>query len=256
MTESPLQGQTAVVTGGARGLGLAMASALARHGADVALMDRLDAVHASAQELAATTGRRIVGVTVDITDESSLSAAFDRVEDGLGVARILVNSAGISSGVPALDTRPDEWRRVIDVNLTGTFLAAREFAARVVRASVTATIVNVSSMSGYIVNIPQTQTAYNVSKAGVVMLTKSLAIEWLPKGIRVNAIAPGYFASDMTRDFVAGNPEMVKEWIGRIPEGRMGEPDELGDLVVYLASERSRYVVGQNILIDGGYTVV
>ena len=112
-------------------------------------------------------------------------------------------------------------------------------------------------MSSFVVNIPQMQTPYNVSKAAIVpMLTKSLAIEWLPRGIRVNGIAPGYFASDMTRDFVETNPEMAEEWIGKIPAGRMGEPHELGDLLVYLASDRSAYVVGQNILIDGGYTIV
>lgn len=256
MTESLFEGRTAVVTGGARGLGLAMAMALARHGADVAIMDRLDAAGTAAQELASSTGRKAIGVTVDVTDEASVTAAFRRVDDEFGVATILVNSAGVSLGTPALDMSVQAWRRIIDVNLTGTFLTAREFAGRAVRASATATIVNVSSMSGYVVNVPQAQTAYNVSKAGVVMLTKSLAVEWLPRGIRVNAIAPGYFASDMTRDFVAGHPEMANEWISRIPEGRMGEPDELGGLVVYLASERSRYVVGQNILIDGGYTIV
>ncbi|HEU0166002.1 MAG TPA: SDR family oxidoreductase, partial [Thermomicrobiales bacterium] len=116
--------------------------------------------------------------------------------------------------------------------------------------------VNVSSMSAFVVNIPQTQTAYNTSKAAVTMFTKSAAIEWLPLGIRVNAIAPGYFASDMTRDFVASNPEMAQEWISRVPSGRMGEPKELGPLVVYLVGDDSEYVVGQSIVIDGGYTIV
>lgn len=125
-----------------------------------------------------------------------------------------------------------------------------------IAAELAATVVNIASMSSFVVNIPQTQTPYNVSKAAVAMLTKSLAIEWLQHGIRVNGIAPGYFASDMTRDFVTANPEMAEEWISRIPAGRMGEPHELGDLLVYLASDRSEYVVGQNILIDGGYTIV
>ena len=249
-------GRTAIVTGAARGLGLSMARALAQHGADIALFDRLDTVEQSAADLAAETGVRTVGVTADVTDPSSIEAALDRVADTLGVATVLVNSAGITSGASALDTSLEQWSAVIGVNLTGTFLVSQAYAARVIRASESATIVNISSMSAAIVNVPQTQTPYNVSKAGVSMLTKSLAIEWLPQGIRVNGIAPGYFASDMTRDFVAANPEMANEWVSKIPAGRMGEPHELGELLVYLASERSRYVVGQNIPIDGGYTII
>ena len=111
-------------------------------------------------------------------------------------------------------------------------------------------------MSGIIVNVPQHQAAYNVSKAAVAMLTKSLAVEWLPLGIRVNAIAPGYFASDMTREVVAQHPELADEWMSRVPLGRMGEPRELGPLAVYLASDQSSYMVGQNVVIDGGYVLV
>lgn len=257
-TTEPLVGRVAVVTGGARGLGYAMAEALAAAGADVALLDRLDSVVDAAAALESATGRRSIGAAVDVTSETSVGDAFDAVAQRLGIPDILVNSAGITGGTPLLDTTPADWRRVLDVNVTGTFLASREFARRHVDAARgnPASIVNVSSMSAFAVNIPQTQAAYNTSKAAVSMLTQSAAIEWWPYGIRVNAIAPGYFASDMTRDFVAENPEMADEWVRRIPAGRMGEPEELGDLLVYLASERSSYVVGQSILIDGGYTSV
>ncbi|QNA91834.1 MULTISPECIES: SDR family NAD(P)-dependent oxidoreductase [unclassified Microbacterium] len=257
-TIEPLLNRVAVVTGGARGLGYAMAEALAAAGADVALLDRLDAVGDAATALQSASGRRCIGVTVDVTDEQSVAAAFDAVAEGLGVADVLVNSAGITLGTPLIDTAPDDWRRVLDVNVTGTFVTSREFARRHIGAARgnPASLVNVSSMSAFAVNIPQTQAAYNTSKAAVSMFTKSAAIEWWPHGIRVNAIAPGYFASDMTRDFVAENPEMAEDWVRRIPAGRMGEPEELGDLLVYLASERSSYVVGQSILIDGGYTSV
>lgn len=257
-TTEPLLGRVAVVTGGARGLGYAMAEALAGAGADLALLDRLDTVRVAADTLASTSGRRCLGVNVDVTSEASIGSAFDLVAEGLGVADVLVNSAGITMVSPLLETAPEELRRVLDVNVTGTFVTSREFARRHIRAARgnAASVVNVSSMSAFAVNIPQTQAAYNTSKAAVSMLTKSAAIEWWPHGIRVNAIAPGYFASDMTRDFVADNPEMAAEWVRRIPVGRMGEPDELGDLLVYLASERSSYVVGQSILIDGGYTSV
>lgn len=257
-TTEPLLGRVAVITGGARGLGYAMAEALAAAGADVALLDRLDTVADAADALQSATGRRCIGVSVDVASEASVAAAFDTVAERLGVADVLVNSAGITLGTPLLDTTPADWRRVLDVNVTGTFVTSREFARRHIDAARgnPASVVNVSSMSAFAVNVPQTQAAYNTSKAAVSMLTKSAAIEWWPHGIRVNAIAPGYFASDMTRDFVAENPEMADEWVRRIPAGRMGEPEELGDLLVYLASERSSYVVGQSVLIDGGYTSV
>lgn len=257
-TTEPLLGRVAVVTGGARGLGYAMAEALAAAGADVALLDRLDTVANAADALQTATGRRCIGASVDVTSEASVASAFNTIDGRLGVADVLVNSAGITLGAPLLDTTASDWRRVLDVNITGTFITSREFAQRHIDAARDnpASVVNVSSMSAFAVNIPQTQAVYNTSKAAVSMFTKSAAIEWLPYGIRVNAIAPGYFASDMTRDFVAANPEMADEWVRRIPAGRMGEPEELGDLLVYLASERSSYVVGQSILIDGGYTSV
>lgn len=257
-TIEPLLGRVAVVTGGARGLGYAMAEALADAGADVALLDRLDAVGAAADELQHRSGRTCIGVRADVTAEASVTEAFDTITRDLGIADVLVNSAGITLGTPLIETTVESWQRVFDVNVKGTFIASREFARRHVDAarSTPASIVNVSSMSAFAVNIPQTQAAYNTSKAAVSMFTKSAAIEWWPHGIRVNAIAPGYFASDMTRDFVAANPDMAEDWVRRIPAGRMGEPGELGDLLVYLASERSSYVVGQSILIDGGYTSV
>lgn len=258
MTEESelFSGRAAVVVGGARGLGLAMAQALADHGADVALFDVLPQVEESAAALGERAGVRSVGCHVDVTDETSIAAGFARAEAELGLPTVLVNAAGISLGTPAIDMTRSQWQRIIDVNLTGVLLTAQAFARRAIQAGREATIVNISSMSGIIVNVPQQQTAYNVSKAGVTMLTKSLAIEWQPLGVRVNAIAPGYFASDMTRDFALEHPEMAEGWMEKTPAGRMGQPEELGDLVVYLASERSRYVVGQNIVIDGGYTVV
>lgn len=249
-------GRTAIVTGAARGLGLAMATTLAEHGAQIALLDRLDSVQLSATALAEKTGVRVIGVSVDVTDPESIEAGLDRVASELGVASVLVNSAGITSGNSALETSAAQWTSVLSVNLTGTFLMSQAYAKRAIAAELAATVVNIASMSSFVVNVPQTQTPYNVSKAGVAMLTKSLAIEWLQHGIRVNGIAPGYFASDMTRDFVKSNPAMAEEWVSKIPAGRMGEPDELGELLVYLASERSRYVVGQNMVIDGGYTIV
>ncbi|WP_411282712.1 SDR family NAD(P)-dependent oxidoreductase [Lapillicoccus sp.] len=245
-----------MVTGGGRGLGLSMARSLAARGADIALFDVLPRLESVAAELAARSGRQVVGHHVDVTDDESVLAGLDLASDALGVATVLVNAAGIAMDKPALETSTAEWRRVIDVNLTGAFVVCREFARRVVDAGLTASIVNIASMSGMVVNVPQQQAAYNTSKAGVSMLTKSLAVEWIPLGIRVNAIAPGYFASDMTREVAAREPQMRDEWLRRTPAGRMGEPDELGDLVAYLAGDGSRFVVGETVVIDGGYTLL
>jgi len=229
---------------------------LAARGADIALFDVLPQVESVAAELAARSGRQVVGHHVDVTDDESVLAGLGLASGALGVATVLVNAAGIAMDKPALETTTSEWRRVIDVNLTGAFVVCREFARRVVDAGLTASIVNIASMSGMIVNVPQQQAAYNTSKAGVSMLTKSLAVEWIPLGIRVNAIAPGYFASDMTREVAAREPQMRDEWLRRTPAGRMGEPDELGDLVAYLAGDGSRFVVGETVVIDGGYTLL
>ncbi len=256
VSSGAFEGRVAVVTGGGRGLGLAMAEALAVRGADVALVDLLDDVEQTAAALASRTGRRVVGRHMDVTDDASVGAGLDAVGAELGVATVLVNAAGIAMDRPALLTTTADWRRLMDVNLTGTFVVCREFARRAVDAGVTASIVNVASMSGIIVNVPQQQAAYNTSKAAVSMLTKSLAVEWLSLGVRVNAIAPGYFASDMTREVAAREPEMRDEWLRRTPAGRMGEPSELGELVAYLAGDGSRYVVGETVVIDGGYTLL
>lgn len=251
-----LAGRVAVVTGGARGLGLTMAGALARHGVSVGLLDRLPDVTTSADELAAESGTASVGFVADVTDPGSLSAAFDQVEAQLGPVTVLVNSAGISVWSDAEEQSAESWRQVLGVNLDGTFFTCQELARRRKADGRSASIVNVSSMSGSIVNVPQHQTAYNVSKAAITMLTKSLAVEWQPLGIRVNEIAPGYFLSDMTRQFVADNPALAAEWNDRTPAGRMGEPEDLEGAVVYLASDASRYVLGHTLTIDGGYTLL
>ncbi|MFJ2620460.1 SDR family NAD(P)-dependent oxidoreductase [Glutamicibacter sp. NPDC087344] len=258
MRTAELAGRVAVVTGGARGLGLSMATVLAEQGARVALLDLLDSVSEAAAGLQEHSGTQCIGLRVDITDENWVTQTLAEVAQRLGEADILVNSAGITSGTELLETSLDVWNKLMQVNLSGTFLMAREFAKRhqARGGEHRASIVNVSSMSAFAVNIPQTQAAYNTSKAGVSMFTKSAAIEWLPLGIRVNAIAPGYFATDMTKDFVAENPQKAAHWIGKIPAGRMGQPEELGGLLTFLASEQSSYVVGQTYIIDGGYTLV
>ncbi|MGB3761786.1 MAG: SDR family oxidoreductase [Ornithinimicrobium sp.] len=251
-----LKDSVAVVTGGARGLGWEMADALATQGADVALLDVGGPVTVVAEELAHSRGVRGIGLTCDVTDPNALAGSYAEVEQRLGTPTVLVNAAGISTWGDAESMPAPDWRRVIDVNLTGTFLSCQAFAHALFEAQGTGVIVNVSSMSAFVVNTPQHQSAYNASKAGVDQLTRSLAAEWIPRGIRVNAIAPGYFLSDMTRKFIDANPDLGESWRQRIPAGRMGEPSDLRGLVTFLASDASRYVVGESIVVDGGYSIV
>jgi NAD(P)-dependent dehydrogenase (short-subunit alcohol dehydrogenase family) len=251
-----LAGQVAVVTGGARGLGLSMASALARQGVHVGLLDQLELVHESAGALAEEHGVRSTGAVADVTSADDVAAAFAHVAAELGSPSLLVNAAGITVWEDSLDVSPESWRRVIDINLTGTFLCCQALGRACRDGGHGGAIVNVSSMSGRVVNVPQHQTAYNASKAAVDQLTKSLAVEWAELGIRVNAVAPGYFLSDMTRQFTESNPELAAQWRGMIPVGRMGEPPDLDGLVTFLCSRASEYIVGQSVVIDGAYTAV
>jgi sorbose reductase len=254
--DGELTGRTAVVTGGARGLGLSMARALARQGAAVALFDVLAGVPDSAAELSRETGVDAAGFQVDVTSEAGVADGFRAATDRLGLPSILVNAAGITVWSDSIDTDLATWQRVIDVNLTGTFLTCREFGRGCRDAGRRGDVVNVSSMSARVVNVPQHQASYHASKAGVDMLTKALAVEWAGLGIRVNAIAPGYVLSDMTRQFTESDPEMAERWRAMIPLGRMAEPTDLDALVVFLCSPGSAYLTGQSIVIDGAYTAV
>ncbi|MGI8416504.1 MAG: SDR family oxidoreductase [Nakamurella sp.] len=251
-----LKDKIAVVTGGARGLGLQMATALAGQGCHIALLDILDLAGESAAGIATEHGVKAVGIKCDVTDPDSAAAAMAQVVEQLGVPQVLVNAAGICIHADALDVSPQDWRRVIDIDVNGVFFTSQAFARAVTKAGGAACIINVASMSAFAVNIPQRQASYNAAKAAVEQLTRSLAVEWIGSGIRVNAISPGYFRSDMTKQFLEANPEMGEFWVSRIPAGRMGEPDDLDGVIVFLASDASRYVVGECIVIDGGYTLV
>jgi NAD(P)-dependent dehydrogenase (short-subunit alcohol dehydrogenase family) len=250
-----LNGQVAVVTGGARGIGFSLAGALTRLGVQVALLDLLDGVADSAASLA-SAGKRTLGLNVDVTSEEALATAFSEVSRELGSPAILVNAAGITTWEDSLEGTKASWSKVIEVNLTGTYLACQAFGRTCRDAGHGGAIVNVSSMSATVVNIPQHQVSYHASKAGVDMVTKALAVEWAPLGIRVNAIAPGYILSDMTRQFTEENPDLAAQWQGLIPAGRMGEPADLEGLVALLCSSASSYLTGQSIVIDGGYTAI
>jgi sorbose reductase len=185
-----------------------------------------------------------------------VESAVGALQQKLGIADILVTSAGITMWGESAEVAPEDWQRVLDINLNGTFFAAQSFSRRLLQEKKPGSIIFVSSMSGRIVNVPQFQASYNSSKAAVSMLAKSLAVEWAPVGIRVNALEPGYTLSDMTAQFMDANPELAAQWTAMIPMRRMGEPSDLVGAVVYLASPESSYLTGQSIVIDGGYTAV
>jgi len=251
-----LEGKVAIVTGGGRGLGKAMARGMAEAGAKLAIPDiQKDLAEESAADLA-ELGVDTLPIHADVTDAESVERAVERVLEEWGRIDVLLNNAGICKNIPAEDMSEADWQEVIDVNLKGVFLCAREVGSHMIERGEGGSIVNISSMSGFIVNYPQPQVSYNASKAGVTMITKSLASEWAQHGIRVNQIAPGYMATEMTKKYKSSHPEEAERfWITPTPMQRLGEPEELAGAAVYLASEASSFTTGSTIVIDGGYTV-
>ena len=254
--DTDLTGQIAAITGGARGIGLAVARGLAAEGADIALLDLLDNVEDAARSIGDDYGVRAYGQRLDVTDQDATHAAFDAITERLGVPQILLTAAGIEINGDSVDVTATEWRKVIDVNLTGTFFAAQAFGRGLLKADLEGRAVLISSMSGEIVNVPQWAASYNSSKDAVAHLAKSLSVEWAGSGIRVNSIAPGYVLTDLTRQIIENEPTLEADWISRIPQGRLAHPEDLAGLVVFLASRASSYLTGQQIVIDGGYTAI
>lgn len=254
--ELNLAGKTAVVTGGARGIGLAVARALAAEGVNIALLDLLDGVTDEAAAIATDFGVRTYGQRLDVTDQDATNATFDAVRDELGVPQVLLTAAGIEINEDSIDVDAAAWRKVIDVNLTGTFFASQAFGRGLLASGLPGSAILIASMSGLIVNVPQWAASYNSSKAAVAHLAKSLAVEWAASGIRVNAMSPGYVLTDLTREIIEREPELEAGWVSLIPQGRMATPEDLSGLVVFLASEASSYITGQQLVIDGGYTAV
>ncbi|MFC7249591.1 SDR family NAD(P)-dependent oxidoreductase [Halomicroarcula sp. GCM10025324] len=247
-----LDGKTAIVTGAAQGLGKQMATGLAEMGADVAIAD---INHEKATETAAELDGEtdVVAVQVDVTDEASVEAMVESVTDELGPIDVLVNNAGVPGNAPAEEMSYELWRKVISVNLDGVFLCSKHVGQQMLDRG-EGRIVNISSMSAIDVNVPQPQAGYNASKAGVSQLTKSMAVEWADRGVRVNAIAPGYMRTDLVDEVLAENPAMEETWLENTPMRRLGRPEELRDLVVYLASDASSFMTGSVVTMDGGYT--
>ena len=248
-----LKGRVAVVTGGAQGIGLACAKALGEAGARLVVAEVVAERGTNTAEQLRAGGIDAVAKTLDVQDSRSverLAAELDESEGGVG---ILVNNAGIAeSNVPGETCSDDHWRKHMAVNLDGVFYCCRSFGARMLERG-RGSIVNIGSMSGEIVNKPQPQSFYNASKAAVHHLTKSLACEWGQRGVRVNAVAPTYIETPLMRPMLENNPN-VPIWLDMTPMGRIGQPDEIASVVLFLASDASSLLTGSIILADGGYS--
>ncbi len=250
-----LQGRTAVITGGSRGLGLQIAEALGEQGAGLVLtarrQEQLDdaATHLRAQ------GAAVMVVAGDLSEPDAVTAFVDEVLEGHEAIDVLVNNAGATWGSAAEDHPLEAWHKVIDLNLTGTFLLTQQVAARSMIPRGRGRIVNVASVAGLKGNDPRMAgtVAYNTSKGGVIAMTRALAAEWARHGITVNAIAPGYFPTKMTRGTLDHAQQLIED---ATPLGRVGGPEDLKGVAVLLASDASAYVTGQTIAVDGGITAV
>jgi NAD(P)-dependent dehydrogenase (short-subunit alcohol dehydrogenase family) len=248
-----LEGQVGIVTGGGQGLGKTFCHAFADAGADIVVAEINDETGpATVAELKAK-GREALFFRTDVRDEASVAQMVETTLATFGKIDFLMNNAGIVQHLEAEQVAAADWREVLDVNLTGVFLCSQAVGRYMIERK-QGRIINIASMSGLIVNIPQPQASYNASKAAVIHLTKSLASEWAPYNIRVNAIAPGYMNTAMAAPFFE-DPAYGSVWIDAIPMKRPGEPEELGPVAVFLASEASSYVTGATLVVDGGYTI-
>ena len=246
-----LKGEKAIVTGGGQGLGKEMALALAEAGADVAVAQRHVEVAEKAAEEIRKLGRDSIAIKVDVSKAKDVQNMVEVAKDRFGKIDILINNAGIAQAISALDMTEEDWDRMMDIHVKGTFLCSQMVGRDMVKQK-KGSIINISSMSAFIINRPQEQAHYNTAKAAIAHLTKSLAMEWAKYNIRVNAIAPGYIKTPMTAP--ALGTEKANEWLSMSPMGRLGEPYELKGLALFLASKASSFVTGSVILVDGGYT--
>ncbi len=245
-----LSGRTALVTGGNQGLGKAFATALAQAGARVAIAARDGERNEQVVAELAAAGHQVLAIQADLTDPEHVRRMTDEAVAGLGRVDVLVNNAGVCFHAPSWEVPDSEWDAVFDLNVKALWRTSLAVGGRM-RQQGSGSIVNIGSISGIIVNRPQMQPAYNASKAAVHQLTKSLAAEWAPLGIRVNAVAPGYVKTDMAP---VDRPEFQRYWIEDAPMQRYATPEEIAPSVVFLASDAASFITGSVLVADGGYT--
>ena len=247
-----IKSQTAIVTGASSGLGVTFAETLAERGVNLVIgARRYEKLVKVAEDISSKYGVKVVTVQVDVSQEEQVINMVKTAIEKFGSIEILVNNAGTASLSPSVDMNLDEWKKVIDVNLTGVFLCARTAAREMIRKKY-GKIVNIASIYGAVGDIFPT-APYYASKGAVINLTRALAIEWAPYKINVNAIAPGFFPSEMTETLFR-DEKTLKYILSRTPLGRTGEPLDLKAALIYLASPASNYVTGQTIFVDGGWT--
>lgn len=247
-----LTGRTAIVTGAGRGIGREIALTLAHAGADIAIAEINADNGAETADDIRELGQKALLVETDVRDPESVRQMAAAVVAEFETIDILVNNAGICDNTAALEVTDEAWLNVMNINLNGVFWCCRE-VGKVMVAQERGAIVNIASMSGSIVNRPQPQASYNASKAAVIHLTKSLAMEWAQDGIRVNSVSPGYIGTEMTKRGME-NEAWRQVWLDMIPVGELGEPSDVAHAVWYLASDAAKYANGTDLIIDGGYT--
>jgi NAD(P)-dependent dehydrogenase (short-subunit alcohol dehydrogenase family) len=251
-----LDGKRLFVTGGSRGLGRAMALAMAEAGADVILTGRtrasLDATAAEIRE----RGRRVWSYQADMADPIVCEQTCAQVLSDIGPIDILVNNVGGRRlNITIEETSLDQWQELVDLNLTHVFLCTKIIGGAMVKNGQGGRVINIASISGLVANRGIGGRHYETAKAAVIKFTRTVAADWAPHGVTVNAICPGFFMTDPNRAWAQMVPEVIATLVAGIPMGRAGEPDEIGPLAVYLASEASTYVTGATFVIDGGYTL-
>ncbi len=248
-----LKNRQGFITGAARGIGKCIAEAYAELGADVAIIE-VDIAEAqkSAQEISQKYGVKCIAIECDVTSEQSVKAMIEKYAAEFEHINFAVNNAGIANVIPAEEISYSDFKKVVDVNLNGVFLTAQAAAKLMIQRGEKGSIINTASMSGHIINRPQTIANYCASKGGVVLLTKALAVEWAKYGIRVNCVSPGYIATEL----VAAMKDMHPIWLRDIPADRLGTPEDLVGAYIYLASDASKYAMGSDVVVDGGYTSI
>lgn len=247
----PLAGRVAMITGAGRGLGQAIAQGLAEAGAETVLISRTRSQLDSTARLVEATGRRALSMVADVTDSTQLEAATQAALAAFGRIDILVHAAGGSLRKATLDITDDEWDAVIGANLTSTFKACRAVGRHMVQRG-SGSIINIASTAG--VRGRAGNAPYSAAKAAVINLSRALAMEWAPSGVRVNVLAPGRFLTPLTEGEMSV-PEKYAAFVRQVPLGRIGRPEELKEIAVWLASDASGYVTGSTITLDGGQTL-